>query len=62
MLLIQVFRLPKTDFVSLTQLKFGINFNIGRKSSYIIYEKLNIITGRYITKGCDNQNRLFMAE
>ena len=50
MLLIQVLRLPKTDFVS--------NFNIGRKSSCLIYEKINMIPG--MTKGYANRN--FMAE
>ena len=54
-------RLPKTTYVSLTQLKFGtydavVNFNIGRKSSVLIYEKLGMIPGRYMTKGCQNLN------
>ena len=62
-------RLPKTEFVSLTQLKFGTydavaNFNIGRKSSVLVFEKLGMIPGRYTTKGCDTRNlkRILMAE
>ena len=61
-------RLPKTQYVSLTQLRYGTydavsNFNIGRKSSVLTYEKLHMIPGRYTTKGCKirNNKRLFMA-
>ena len=62
-------RLPKTKYVSLTQLKFGsydavAHFNIGKKSSVLIFEKLNMIPGRYLTKQCANINRkrLFASE
>ena len=55
-------RLPKTTYVSLTQLRFGsydavAHFNIGQKSSLLIYEKLKMIPGRYMTKQCSNINR-----
>ena len=38
-------RLPKTKYVAFNQLEFGVhdaiaNFNIGRKASILIYEKL----------------------
>ena len=44
-------RIPKTNYVSLKQLEFGVydavaNFNIGRKASVLIFEKLNMIPGR----------------
>lgn len=59
-------RLPKTKYVSLTNLKLGTydaiaHFNIGRKSSCLIMEKLGMIPGRYTTKGCEklNQKRLY---
>ena len=55
-------RLPKTRFVSRTQLEFGVydavaNFNIGRKASVLIFEKLNMTPGKYTLKGCQNINR-----
>ena len=59
-------RIPKTRFVSRTQLEFAVNdavanFNIGRKSSVVIFEKLCMIPGRYTLKGCQhiNKRRLF---
>jgi hypothetical protein len=62
-------RLPKTTYVSLTQLRFGsydavAHFNIGKKSSVLIFEKLQMIPGRYMTKQCSNINRkrLFNSE
>ena len=55
-------RLPKTKYVSNTQLQLGVydavaNFNIGRKASVLIYEKLNMIPGRHTLKGCANINK-----
>ena len=55
-------RLPKTRFVSRTQLEFGVydavaNFNIGRKASVLIFEKLNMTPAKYTLKGCQNINR-----
>ena len=62
-------RLPKTKYVSLTQLKFGSydavsHCNIGKKSSVHLFEKLSMIPGRYLTKQCANINRkrLFGSE
>jgi hypothetical protein len=54
-------RLPKTKFVSFSQLEFGVydavaNFNIGRKASILVYESLDIIPGAYTLKGCKNLN------
>lgn len=49
-------------------LRFGTydavaHFNIGRKSTVLIYELLEIIPGRYTTKQCDmlNRKRLFSS-
>jgi hypothetical protein len=55
-------RLPKSRYVSLTQLKFGSydavgHFNIGMKSSIMIYEKMQMVPGRYTTKQCANLNQ-----
>ena len=62
-------RIPKSTYVSLTQLQLGVydavaNFNIGRKASVLIYEKLGMIPGTYTLKGCSNLNkkRLFNAK
>ena len=57
-------RLPKSTYITLTQFKFVVydavaNLNIGRKASVLIYEKLDMIPGRYMTKGCDTQNGAF---
>ena len=48
-------RVPKAKYVSLKQLQFGTydaiaHFNIGRKNSSLILEKLGMIPGRYMTK------------
>ena len=55
-------RIPKTKFVSLKQLEFGVfdavsNFNIGRKASILIYEKTKIRPGKYMLEGCSNLNK-----
>ena len=55
-------RLPKTKYVSLKQLRFGTydaiaHFNIGRKSSCLIMEKLGMIPGKYMNKSCQMINR-----
>ena len=59
-------RLPKAKYSGLSQLRFGIydavsNFNIGRKASVLTYEKLGMVPGRYMLKGCTktNKKRLF---
>jgi len=54
-------RLPKTEYVSLNRLKLGVydavgHFNMGMKSSILIYEKLNMIPGVYTLKGCSMIN------
>ena len=61
-------RLPKTTYVSLTNLRLGTydavaHFNMGKKSSILIYEKLSMVPGRYMTKHCSsiNKKRLFNA-
>ena len=55
-------RLPKSEYVSLTQLRFGsydavAHFNIGMKSTVMIFDKLKMTPGRYMTKQCSNLNR-----
>ena len=62
-------RLPKSTYVSLTSLKFEnydavAHFNIGKKSSILIFEKLGMVPGRYMVKNCTiiNRKRLFNAK
>lgn len=55
-------RIPKTRYCSHTQLEFGVydaiaNFNIGHKSSVLVYEELGFCPGSYSLKGCHNQNK-----
>jgi len=59
-------RLPKSKYSGLTQLRFGVydavaNFNIGRKASVLTFEKMGIIPGRYMLRGCykTNKKRLY---
>ena len=61
-------RVPKSRYVSFSQLELGVydavaNFNIGRKASMLIFEKLNMIPGKYSLKGCQviNKKRLFAS-
>ena len=61
-------QLPKSRYSGFKQLKFGVynaiaNFNIGRKASVLLYDKLDLIPGRYTVKGCSmkNKKRLFNA-
>jgi hypothetical protein len=56
------------DNVSLTQLKFGsydavAHFNIGKRSYILIYQRLGMIPGRYMTKQCSeiNKKRLYFG-
>ena len=62
-------RIPKTRYVSLTQLELGVyeavaNFNIGKKASALIYEKMNLLPGTFTLQGCDtiNRKRLFASK
>ena len=55
-------RIPKTRYVSLTQLELGFydpvaNFNIVKKASVLIYEKMNLIPGKFTLQGCDKISR-----
>ena len=55
-------RIPKTRYVSFTQLELGVcdavaNFNIGKKASVLIYEKMNLIAGKFTLQGCDKISR-----
>ena len=55
-------RLPKTKYVSLTQLGLGVydavsNLDIGRKASVLLFEKLNMIPGIYTLQGCSIMNK-----
>ena len=54
-------RVPKSDYVSLDCLKFGLHdavghFNIEMKSSILVYEKLKMVPGAYTLKGCKTLN------
>ena len=55
-------RIPKSTYVSLKHLKLGVhdavsNFNIGRKASVLLYEKLKMIPGVFTIQGCIRLNR-----
>ena len=52
-------QIPKTRYVSLTQLKLGVydavaNFNIGKKVSVLNYEKMNLIQGKFTLQSCES--------
>ena len=54
-------RIPKTTFVTLPNLEFGVydsvaNFSIGMKASILIYEKLNFAPGVHMLRGCNEYN------
>ena len=54
-------RVPKSEYCSLSRLKFGVydavgHFNMGMKSSVLIFEKLSMIPGNYMSKGCSRIN------
>ena len=58
--------IPKMRYVSLTRLELGLfdavaNFSIGKKDSVLIYEKMNLIPGKFTLQDCDkiNRKRLF---
>ena len=58
--------IPKMRYVSLTQLELRLcdavaNFSIGKKDSVLIYEKMNLIPGKFTLQDCDkiNRKRLF---
>ena len=68
-------RIPKSTYVSFSQLQLGVydavaNFNIRRKATILIFEKLNMIPGKYylkvcrkITKiGCRRQNMTILKQ
>ena len=62
-------RIPKNNFVGLRQLELGAfsaaaHFNIGRKASVLVLEKLGLIPGKYLVDGCRkiNQKRIYLAE
>ena len=57
--------IPKPTYVLFSQLQLGVyetvsNFNIGRKASILIFEKLNMVPGKCCLKGCRkiNEKRL----
>lgn len=61
-------RLPKATYVSLTNMKLGsydavAHFNMGKKSSILVFEKLGMVPGRYMVKNCNtlNRKRLFKS-
>jgi len=55
-------RVPKTSFCTKEQLEFGLydavsNFNIGRKATVLIFEKLGVTPGKFLINGCREKNR-----
>ena len=61
-------RVPKSRYISFSQLQLGVydavaNFNIGRKASILLYEKLKMIPRKYTLIGCQtiNKKRLFSS-
>ena len=55
-------RIPKTRYVSLSQLELGVydavaNFNVGCKASVLIYEEMKVVPGKYTLFGCHNINK-----
>ena len=61
-------RIPKNKYVGIEHLELGAydavaNFNIGRKASVMILERLNIVPGKYTIRGCiqSNKRRLMFA-
>ena len=51
----------RTTYVSLTELNLGVynevaNFDIGKKASVLIYEKMNLKPGKFSLQGCDTIN------
>ena len=62
-------RIPKTRYVLVKQLELGVydavaNFDIGKRASLLIYEKINLIPGTFTLRGCDtiNRKRLFASK
>ena len=54
-------RIPKPKYVALSQLELGVYdavvaFNIGMKSSVLIFEKLGMILVFHLVKGCQSLN------
>ena len=61
--------IPKTRYMSLTQLELGFyktvaNFDIGKKNSVLIYEKPNLIPEKFTLQDCHQINckRLFASK
>ena len=62
-------RIPKSNYVSFLQLQLGVydavaNFNISRKASILIFEKFNMVPGKYCLEGCRkiNEKLLFASK
>ena len=60
-------RLPKSRYVSFTPLQYEVydavtNFNIGRKASVLIFEKLGMIPRIYTLTGCQELNQKPLSE
>ena len=62
-------RIPQMRYVSFTQLELGVydavaNFKIGKNASVLIYEKMNLIPGKFTLQACDkiNRKRLFASK
>ena len=60
-------RLPKSRYVSFAPLQYEVydavaNFNIGRKASVLIFEKLGMIPRIYTLTGCQELNQKPLSE
>ena len=60
-------RLPKSRYVSFTPLQYEVydavaNFNIGRKASVLIFEKIGMIPRIYTLTGCQKLNQKRLSE
>ena len=60
-------RIPKSKLYTLPLLQFGVydavfNFNIGRNASVLTFEKMGMMPGYYMLRGCSmlNKRRLYM--
>ena len=60
-------RIPRTSYVSLSQLQLGVfdvisNFSVGRRVSILIYEFMNIIPSKDTLLGCNRINKARLRE
>lgn len=56
-------RVPKATYVGIVQLELAVydavaTFNVGRKATLDIFDKLNITVGDFMLIGCSEQNKI----